>query len=210
MKQIELELPTWGGKRKNAGRKPNGDKPGVSHLRRPSFAPRYPVHVTLRLLSGVGFLRAFSRVRAIEQALREIKHRFGMRVVHYSIQGNHLHLIVEIDDPSMLPRAIQGLAVRLAKTLNRLAARSGKVFLDRYHAHVLKTRREVANAVRYVLENFRHHLREDVAPTGADPCSSAAWLGPRFTDDVPTASPRTWLVRSSETCIIQTEDTLAM
>ena len=73
-------------------------------------------------MSGVGFLRAFSRVRAIEQALREIKHRFGMRVVHYSIQGNHLHLIVEIDDPSMLPRAIQGLAVRLAKTLNgRLA-----------------------------------------------------------------------------------------
>ena len=99
MKQIELELPTWGGKRKNAGRKPNGDKPGVSHLRRPSFAPRYPVHVTLRLLSGVGFLRAFSRVRAIEQALREIEHHFGMRVVHYSIQGNHLHSIVEIDDP---------------------------------------------------------------------------------------------------------------
>ena len=210
MKQIELELPTWGGKRKNAGRKPNGDKPGVSHLRRPSFAPRYPVHVTLRLLSGVGFLRAFSRVRAIEQALREIKHRFGMRVVHYSIQGNHLHLIVEIDDPSMLPRAIQGFAVRLAKTLNRLAARSGKVFLDRYHAHVLRTRREVRNAVWYVLENFRHHLREDIAPTGADPCSSAAWLGPRFTDDVPIALPRTWLLRSSETCIIQTDDTLAM
>jgi len=164
----------------------------------------------VRLLSGVGFLRAFSRVRAIEQALREIKHRFGMRVVHYSIQGNHLHLIVEIDDPSMLPRAIQGFAVRLAKTLNRLAARSGKVFLDRYHAHVLRTRREVRNAVWYVLENFRHHLREDIAPTGADPCSSAAWLGPRFTDDVPIALPRTWLLRSSETCIIQTDDTLAM
>ena len=53
MKQIEFKLPTWGGKRKNAGRKPNGDKPGVSHLRRPSFAPRHPVHVTLRLLAGV-------------------------------------------------------------------------------------------------------------------------------------------------------------
>ena len=148
MKQIEFKLPTWGGKRKNAGRRPNGDKPGVSHLRRPSFAPRHPVHVTLRLLSGVGFLRAFSRVRAIEQALREIKHRFGMRVVHYSIQGNHLHLIVEIDDPSMLPHAIQGFAVRLARALNEIASRNGKVFLDRYHAHVLKTRREVSNAVR--------------------------------------------------------------
>ena len=174
----------------------------MSHLRRPSFAPRHPVHVTLRLLSGVGFLRAFSRVRAIEQALREIKHRSGMRVVHYSIQGNHLHLIVEIDDPVILPCAIQGLSVRLAKTLNRLAARSGKVFLDRYHAHVLKTPREVRNAVRYVVENFRHHLREDVAPSGADPCSSAAWFATRFTDDVPIASPRTWLLRNAPTPVL--------
>jgi len=196
VKQIEFKLPTWGGKRKNAGRRPNGDKPGVSHLRRPSFAPRHPVHVTLRLLSGVGFLRAFSRVRAIEQALREIKHRFGMRVVHYSIQGNHLHLIVEIDDPSMLPHAIQGFAVRLARALNEIASRNGKVFLDRYHAHVLKTRREVSNAVRYVLENFRHHLREDVAPQGTDPCSSAAWVTTR--DDPPILSPQTWLLRHCE------------
>ena len=108
-----------------------------------------------------------------------------------------MHLIVEIDDPSMLPRAIQGLSVRLAKTLNRLAARSGKVFLDRYHAHVLRTPREVGYAVRYVLENFRHHLREDIAPSGADPCSSAAWLAAGDTDDVPIASPRTWLLRNA-------------
>jgi len=197
VKQIEFKLPTWGGKQKNAGRKPSGAKAGVSHLRRPSFASRHPVHVTLRMLSGVGFLRSWSRVRAIENALRAIKHRFGMRVVHYSIQGNHLHLIVEIDDASMLPRAIQGLSVRLAKTLNRLAARTGKVFLDRYHSHVLKTRREVGNAVRYVLENFRHHLRQDVAPNGTDPCSSAAWSGTRLTDDVPIVSPRTWLLRNA-------------
>jgi putative transposase len=195
MKQLALKLKSWGGKRKGAGRKPNAAKAGVSHLRRPEFAARHPVHVTMRLLSGVGFLRAFSRARAIEDALRAVKDRFGMRVVHYSIQGNHLHLIVEVDDPSALSHAIQGLAVRLARALNRLAARTGKVFSDRYHAHVLKTMREVANAVRYVLENFRHHLREDVAPQGADPCSSAAWLGTDASDDAPILSPRTWLLR---------------
>src|SRR2546429_7133445 len=59
--------------------------------------------------------------------------------------------------------------------------------------HVLKTLREVANAVRYALENFRHHFREDVAPQGADPCSSARWLG--ASDDAPILSPRTWLLR---------------
>ena len=197
MKQLEFKLPTWGGKRKGAGRKPNGSKPGVSHLSRPEFAAPHPVHVTLRMVPAVGFLRGFSRVQAIQQALREVRRRFGLRVVHYSIQGNHLHLIVEIDDPAMLPRAINGLTVRLARALNGLAGRNGKVFLDRYHAHVLKTPREVRNAVRYVLENFRHHIREDVAPTGADPCSSAAWLGERLTDDAPVASPQTWLLRSA-------------
>ena len=195
MKQLALKLKSWGGKRKGAGRKPSAAKAGVSHLRRPGFAARHPVHVTMRLLSGVGFLRAFSRARAIEDALRAVKARFGMRIVHYSIQGNHLHLIVECDEPSTLSRAIQGLGVRLARVLNRLAGRTGKVFSDRYHAHVLKTLREVANAVRYVLENFRHHLREDVAPRGADPCSSAGWISDAASDDAPNLSPRTWLLR---------------
>ena len=76
MKQIEFKLPTWGGERKGAGRKPNGAKPGVSHLRRLSFAARYPVHVTLRMVPAVGFLRTFSRAQAIEQAMREVRHRF--------------------------------------------------------------------------------------------------------------------------------------
>src|SRR5258706_15652738 len=112
MKQIEMKLPSRGGKRNRAGRKPNGPRPGVAHVRRPQFKARHPVHVTMRLLPGAGFLRSFSRRRAIEDALRKVKLRFGMRVVHYSIQGNHIHLIVEADEPSMLSRAIQGLAIR--------------------------------------------------------------------------------------------------
>ena len=106
MKQLEMRLPTWGGKREGAGRKPKGDKAGVSHLRRPQFKARHPVHVTMRMLPGVGFLRGFSRKRAIEDALGAAKERFWVRVVHYSIQGNHLHLIVEADEPSLLSRAM--------------------------------------------------------------------------------------------------------
>src|SRR4051812_23889160 len=86
------------------------------------------------------------------------------------------------------------LAVRLARVLNRLASRRGKVFADRYHSHVLKARREVAYAVPYVLENFRHHLREDVAPHGIDPCSSAAWSDGRHEERSPVTAPRTWLL----------------
>jgi REP element-mobilizing transposase RayT len=73
-------------------------------------------------------------------AFHEARLRFGMRIVHYSIQGNHLHLIVEVDDTVSLSRGVQGLAVRIARRLNALIRRRGAVFVDRYHAHALRTR----------------------------------------------------------------------
>ena len=195
MKQLALPLKTWGGRRKGAGRKPSGAKAGVSHLARARFPERHPVHVTLRTLQAVGYLRGDRRYRAILAALREAKERHGLRVIHYSVQGNHLHLLVEADGAESLARGVQGLAVRLARSLNRAGSRRGRVFADRYHAHVLASRREVARALRYILENFRHHLLEDVAPRGEDPCSSAAWLTLPLPGDAPVVRPRTWLVR---------------
>src|SRR5919204_1189382 len=176
MKQLAFKLPTWGGKRRHAGRKPKGEKALVSHLQRQRFPSRYPVHVTLRTLPGVGYLRGWKLFQAIRAAIREAQERFGARIVHFSVQGNHLHLLVEAEGVESLARGMQGLIIRIAKAINRVAGRRGKVFMDRYHSHVLSERRQVANALRYVLENYRHHLRPDVAPSGLDPCSSAAWL----------------------------------
>jgi REP element-mobilizing transposase RayT len=195
MNQLGLRLPAWGGKRLGAGRKPNGPKAGVSHLRRERFPSRHPLHVTMRMLAGVGFLRGARRYRAVESALRAGRDRWGLRIVHFSVQGNHLHLLVEATDAPSLARGKQGLAVRLARALNRVAKRRGKVFSDRYHSRALATRREVTNALRYVLQNFRHHLRQDIAPREADPCSSAAWLVLPLPPDAPVVAPRTWLLR---------------
>ena len=194
-KQLEMALPTWGGARKGAGRPPKGPRAGVSHLRRARFPSRHPVHVTLRTLAAVGYLRGHRRMRAIRESFKEARERHGLRLVHFSVQGNHLHLLVEADGPQSLARGIQGLAVRLARALNRAACRSGKVFADRYHSRPLATRREVAHALRYLLQNFRHHLRADVAPAGLDPCSSAVWLLVPLTPTAPVVAPRTWLLR---------------
>jgi len=196
MNQLALRLPIWGGKRRGAGRNPEGATAGVSRLRREQFAARYPVHVTLRTVFGAGYLRGPRLHRAIEAAIRECQERFGMRVVHFSVQGNHLHLLVEAEGAESLSRGMQGLSVRIARAVNRVAGRRGKVFADRYHAHVLRSPREAANALRYVLENFRHHLRADVAPTGIDPCSSAIWIG-RAPDHLPIRPARTWLLRNA-------------
>ena len=136
-------------------------------------------------------------VSALEEAFRQARNRFGMRIVHYSIQGNHLHLIVEADDREALAKGMQGLAIRVAKTLNRLFDRAGRVWADRYHAHVLRSRREVANALRYVLGNFARHARQwgERVAQYADTFSSIRFLG-LAAPDAPVASPRTWLLRT--------------
>ena len=194
-RQLQLALPQWGGRRKGAGRPrtrshPGLDRPGVPHQTRAELSPHHPVHVTQRVQPGVGYLRGYRRAKVIEQALRKAHLRSGMRVVHYSIQGNHLHLIVEAEDAGALSRGMQALAIRIARRLNALASRRGAVFVDRYHAHALSSRREVANAVRYVLGNYRHHAREHLPPHFRDPLSSAV-----ARPDAPVAPPRTWLLR---------------
>ena len=197
MNQLSFKLRTWGGKRRNAGRKPKGDKACVSRLERRRFPSRYPVHVTLRTMPGVGYLRRRKLFQAIRAAIREAQERFGIRIVHFSVQGNQLHLLVEAEGAESLSRGMQGLTIRIARAINQAAGRRGKVFADRYHAHILSTRGEVASALRYVLENFRHHLRPDVAPVGQDPCSSAQWLSVPLPTDAPVVAPRTWLLRNA-------------
>jgi REP-associated tyrosine transposase len=183
--------------RKHAGgRPPNGDRAGVPHLRRADLSRHHAVHVTLRTVGGVGGMRRQRAVAALEEAFRQARIRFGMRIVHYSIQGNHLHLLVEAADRAALARGMQGLAIRVAKALNRLFARAGQVWADRYHAHVLKTRREAANALRYVLGNFARHAKQwgERAARFADGSSSVRFLG--FAGvEAPVAAPRTWLLR---------------
>src|SRR6266571_2490683 len=98
--------------------------------------------------------------RVIAAALRIGGDRFNVRVIEFSVQGNHIHLLVEAPDRRALARAIQGLSIRVAKGLNRMMGRSGRVFDDRYHARVLRTPTEVRHAIHYVLGNARKHAAE--------------------------------------------------
>jgi len=132
-----------------------------------------------------------------------------LRFVHYSVQGNHIHLIVEAMDRVRLSRRIQGFEVRLAIALNRMMKRPrGKVFADRYHAHILRTPREVHHALGYVLRNQQRHFGvSDTRTTFVDPYSSAAvfegWSAPirigwsPLEDRAPPISdPKSWLLRT--------------
>ncbi len=172
--QMYLSFPNRGGPRQGAGRKPKGNKAGVKHEPRGPLASRHPVHVTLRLRSGLASLRRKGEYAVLLGCFEKARERFGFRLVHYSVQNNHLHLLVEAKGREALSRGMQGLMIRLAKGLNRHWNRKGRVFADRFHDRVLKTPKEVRSALVYVLHNAKKHgLRMKL---GMDYFSSGAWF----------------------------------
>ncbi|MBI2389952.1 MAG: hypothetical protein HYV09_10210 [Deltaproteobacteria bacterium] len=204
--QLDLPMNRHGGARRGAGRPRSSSS--VSHAARPRFdGARTPLHVTLRMANGVWNLRSQRGYRCVEHALAAERARGALRVVHFSVQGNHVHLIVEANDRDVLSRRMQGLGIRLARRVNAMMGRRrGRVLADRYHARVLATPREVHRAVAYVLCNHQRHSAQagrrgfavdpfSSAPVFrhfAKPCEQLAWLP--GTGPPPVAPPATWLL----------------
>ncbi len=199
-RQQEFRFRTWGGKREGAGRKLLRERRGVPHRTRPEHRAAHPVHVTLRARAGLPPFREraiFANVRAAIGAVRRSQFREVFRVVEFSLQNDHVHLVVEARDKVTLTRGLQGLAIRLARAVNRALSVRGQVWDDRYHARDLRTPREVRNAIVYVLMNARKHRSR--IPSGVDAFSSAPWFnGFAFRiappSDAPPVTPsQTWL-----------------
>jgi putative transposase len=172
---------------------------GVPHRVRPEHKARHPVHVTLRAGRGLPSLREqvifFEMRRGLAQTARS-----WFRVVHFSVQANHVHLLVEAADKASLSRGLMGVAIRMARAVNRVLERHGNVWSERYHSRALKTPREVRNGIVYVLMNRHKHGSKAMA---LDPCSSASlfdgWKVPPSLAPPPERSPiepaTTWLLR---------------
>jgi len=172
-RQKSFEFKSWGGARRGAGRKPKGGRAGLPHRARSAHDANLPVQITTRLQAGLGTLRRPDELALIRRALERSRERGTFRVVHHSVQSNHLHLIVEAHDRQALSLGMRGLLVRIARALNRLWRRQGSVFADRFHERALRTPREVRQSLVYVLQNARKH---GIGFRGPDPYSS----GDRF------------------------------
>jgi len=199
-----------GGARNGAGRKPKiPGRPGVDHRERSPLAKRFPVHVTLKLCSGLPRLRSRREYAALRAAFaagcaRNLAGTF--RLCHYAVLNDHLHLLCEAETRTALARGLQGLLIRIAKVLNKLWSRRGSVFADRYHDHILKSPREVRNALRYLFGNGRTHAaegREVRVPQAREIYTQAPWFA-GFREHItvvgieavvrPVADARTWLL----------------
>src|SRR5262245_40819700 len=144
MEQLGLPLPrpktTWGGRRTGAGRHRLTEsqrkvrRSPIPRVTRPELPSDQGVHVTLRAVDSAPSFRDKERFCRIRDAIGFAKDWHGMRIVHFAVLRNHIHLIVEAKGKTGLTRGMQGLAIRLARTING-KTRRGRVFRDRYHAH---------------------------------------------------------------------------
>jgi REP element-mobilizing transposase RayT len=184
------------------GRPPKGLRAGSPHKKRPSLNGRDPIHVVLRVHGAIGNLRKRHMYRALREATiavakRELNYADdgAFRIVHISIQRNHVHLLVEAASKPALSRGMQCFGISAAKQLNRAVSvkgikpgtakfreamakrRRGSVFPDRYHEEIITTPKQARHTLAYVLNNWRKHKedRHDFARTwSVDPYSSAA------------------------------------
>ena len=211
-----------GGKRPRAGRPPNGKRAGSPHKRRPVLKDRHPVHVVLRVVPEMGNLRKRDIYKAVRWATLTAAARENFRIVHLSIQHNHVHLLVEAEDRMALARGMQGFQISAAKLMNAAISarmglehrRRGQVFADRYHAEIIDSPRRARHALSYVLNNWRKHKedRSQIARTWLiDPFSSAItfphwkerehepllWRARASYDPLIVYQPRTWLLREA-------------
>jgi REP element-mobilizing transposase RayT len=148
--------------------------------------------VTLRVRRGVPSLRSRSFVREFQFSLREACDRGDFRVCQFSIQRDHLHMVVEADGKEALARGMKAVAARFARAVNRVFRRKGAVLFGRYHLRLLRTPREVRNALAYVLLNVRKHWRQRYGappPVRLDIASSGAWFD-GWTRPPPTVEPK--------------------
>lgn len=199
-------VPGRGGPRVGAGRK-KAARPNVRHRVRPVHRRHQPVHVTLRCAKGIPSLRAERMERLLRASIARSQ-REGFRIAEYSLQVDHVHMVVEADDGALLTQGMRAFAIRVATRINRhiFGRRRGKVWADRYHRRDLTNPTAVRNTLIYVLKNFAKHGVGDVRGH-IDPCSSAPWFRGWMQIIEPPSEPaavapaRTWLLREGWTTV---------
>jgi REP element-mobilizing transposase RayT len=196
-----------GGRRSGAGRKKQLEK-SPNHVPRPALSSKHGVHVSLRCVRGLPRLRQYGIYEQIRGVLLRYLGLDDFRIVHISIQRNHLHFIVEASNKEVLSRRMQGLTIRLARAINERWDRTGKVFAHRYSARHIKSYRYARNAIAYVLNNWRRHhidFYEGLEDVFLDEFSSAVsfdgWTmrfgkptRPWYTP-LPVSPPKTYMLR---------------
>jgi REP element-mobilizing transposase RayT len=148
----------WGGKRAGSGRK-NLSRT-INHMKRGRVNFDFPFHVNQKLAPDLPNLRTAHFHRQLVTAIKAA-HKFGLRVIHYSVLKNHIHLICEARNNADLGAGMRSLFGRISRIVRRISTKpiDGSVFRGRYFLNVIRDPRHMRRTLEYVLFNKARHQK---------------------------------------------------
>ena len=142
---------------KGAGRPAINDI-GIRHIKRPKISRLTTLHLTIKVRSNKADIKSKKILKALHHAIKRARLK-KLRVIHYTLEFNHLHLLIECESHKTLHQGMQAFGISLSKAINRIKKLKGTVYKHRYHLKKLATRRELKNALHYIFNNGKKHKR---------------------------------------------------
>ena len=140
---------------KRAGRKPIHDK-GIRHIQRERFERESSFHITIKVRQEKSDLQNKMILKALHRAIMKARYK-SLKVIHYTLEFNHIHLLVEAYNQEQLSNCMQSFGVTLAKMINKVKFKKGRVYKHRYHLRRLSSVMELKNVLKYIFNNGIKH-----------------------------------------------------
>jgi REP element-mobilizing transposase RayT len=143
--------------RKRAGRPAKND-PGIRHRSRMKINKPTSFHLTIKVRENKADIQSKKLLKALHHAIGRARLK-NLKVVHYTLEYNHVHLLVETNDHRILHAGMQALGISFSKAINKLKSYKGSVYKHRYHQRRIGSARELKNVLLYIFNNGRKHKR---------------------------------------------------
>jgi REP element-mobilizing transposase RayT len=174
----------------------------IYHRSRPDLPAGKPVHITIKADKNfVPNLRNKILYKEIRASFKRAR-LLGIRIIHFSVQRDHIHFLIEAQNKTQLGQSMRVLSISLTKRLSQVLKKKIKALKTRYHLHILESLKEINNVANYIKNNGQKHrvtLTKDffsshISPEDFKP--NETFL--EFLDDLKSvlSFPRFWATRN--------------
>lgn len=142
---------------RSAGRPASNDK-GIRHTRRERITKQSALHFTIKVRENKADIKNKRLLKILHHAIKRARLK-KLKVLHYSLEYNHVHLLVEARDNQIIHQGMQAFGISFAKAINKIKFLKGRVYKNRYHFRKITSLRDYKNVLLYIFRNGIKHKR---------------------------------------------------
>jgi REP element-mobilizing transposase RayT len=116
--------------------------------------PGSVVMVTSRTENGLPFTCSAHMLLTIWSFLARAQNFYNITISHFLVMGNHIHLIIYVDNPDSVPSFMEHFKTNIAHVLNRLLGRRKQsLWCESFSAMPILTLEDVVEKIAYIYVN---------------------------------------------------------